>query len=444
MCADRFYSRGPGILSGKREGMQSRKEFLQKSAAFLGAFFLPAHLMPEEDYDDITVPSSVKSVIFLNMAGGMSHVDTFDPKAGQSVFSGVATSISGIQFAETMKATAKEASRVSLIRSTWSEDGDHSFGQKLLHTGYRVPQAQAFPDIPSFGAIIAYAKKRKDKGPYFPSHITMGSRGGLTGRSGFLGVKYGAFQIGNLDNPVTHLKPAVGRIAEDRKGRRGKMLDMLNESFSKDTSSAQVDQWKQMYLAALDFANSERLDVFDISKEKPELRAKFGESSIGKSLLMAKRLAQAEVPFIELTVGGWDTHNDNAAKIKGITKDLDPALAALLGELGSSGLLKQTLVVLSSEFGRTPDVGTRDGRDHWPKVWTTLIAGGSIPQGAVIGESDPKGQKPAKRPVHVREIVATIYRASGVDPDAHPYNSMGRPFPLVPRGTEAVSELVGN
>ncbi len=424
--------------------MQTRKDFLKKSAGFLGAFMLPGLLRAEDEYDEITVPSPVKSVILLNMAGGMSHVDTFDYKDGESRFAAVNTSIPGVRFAETMKLTAKEISRIALVRSTWSEDGDHSFGQRLLHTGYRMSQSQAFPDIPAFGSVIAYAKKRSEKGPYFPSHITMGGRGGLTGRSGFLGVKYGGFQIGNLDNPVTHLQPAVGRIAEDRKGRRGKMLDLLNESYAKETIGVEVDQWKQMFLAALDFANSDRLHVFDLAREKPELRAKFGDSFAGKACLMAKRLAEAEVPFIEITIGGWDTHNDNYAKVGSITKDLDPALAALLGELGSSGLLKQTLVVLSSEFGRTPDVGSRDGRDHWPRVWTSLIGGGRIPAGAVIGESDEKGQKPAKRPVHVRELVATVYRAAGVDPEAHPYNSMGRPFPLVPRGTSSVAELAGS
>lgn len=430
-------------MSANSDTKRSRLEFLKGTLAVLGASIVPEFLRAAEDeYESITVPSPVKSVIFFNMAGGMSHVDTFDHRPAQSTFAGVSTA-GGLRFAETMKRTAAEAGRIAVIRSTWSEDGDHTFGQKLLHTGYRVPQAQAFPDIPSLGAVIAYAKKRQEKGSYFPSHITRGSRGGLSGRGGFLGVRYSSFQIGNLDNPVTHLKPMVGKISDERQGRRGKILEMLNDDFRKEYTSQEIETWSEMFTAASEFAASEQLGVFDLTREKPDVRARFGESWTGKACLMAKRLAEAGVPFIEIGIGGWDTHNDNRAKVQQITKDLDPALAALFGELGSSGLLKQTLVVLTSEFGRTPDVGTRDGRDHWARCWTTLIGGGNIPAGAVVGASDEKAQKPLKDPVHLRELVATIYKASGIDHEAHPYNSMGRPFPLVPRGTQPVKSLTG-
>lgn len=436
-------STGYGVDNARVQSNDSRRAFLQKSLGFLSTMFIPGITFGGDDaYDDITVPSPVKSVIFFNMEGGMSHVDTLDHKANLSPFSAAQSSVNGINFAESMQKTARELHRIALVRSTWSEDGDHNFAQRLLHTGYRLPQAQAFPDIPSLGAVIAFAKKSKATGSYFPAHVTMGRRAGLAGRGGFLGVKYSAFQVGNLDNPVNHLKPAVGRLSEDRLGRRGKILDLLNDGFQKDFSSKEIDLWKQMFGAAREFAHSEQLDAFDLNKEKPELRARFGQSWIGKACLMARRLAQAEVPFIEIGVGGWDTHKDNQSKVAQICKDMDPAIAALLGELGSSGLLKQTLVVFTSEFGRTPDVGGRDGRDHWPRVWSTLIGGGNIPGGIVVGESDAKGQKPTKRPVHVRELVATIYKAAGVDPEAHPANSMGRPFPLVPRGTNVVSELI--
>lgn len=420
---------------------QSRRSFLKTTLAGLSTVFAPEILRAaDEDYDSITVPSPVKSVIFLNMAGGMSHVDTFDHRASQSRFAAVMAA-NGVRFAETMKRTAAEMKRVALIRSTWSEDGDHGFAQKLLHTAYRQSQSQAFPDIPSIGAVIAYAKKRQDRGAYFPSHVTMGNRSGMAGRGGFLGVRYGSFHVGNLDNPVTNLKPVVGRISDERQKRRGSLLSLLNDDFRKEFTSQEISVWSEMFTAAQEFSVSEKLGVFDLGKEKPEVRAKFGDSFAGKACLMARRLAEAEVPFIEIGIGGWDTHNDNHAKVQQITKDLDPALAALIGELGSSGLLGQTLIVMTSEFGRTPDVGSRDGRDHWARCWSTLIGGGKIPGGLVVGESDEKAQKPLKDAVHLRELAATVYRAAGVDHEAHPYNSMGRPFPLVPRGTNPVRLL---
>ena len=419
----------------------SRMSFLQQAGLAFGALSIPGFLDSKalfaaekneaEARKRITIDSPVKTVIFLNMAGGMSHIDTFDPKPGRQTagpFRAINSSIRGAKVSDRLPRTARELRRVSMIRSVHSEEGDHGRGQYLLHSGHRM--MGGFADIPSFGSVIAFAK-HKPGGAYFPDHVTLGRRGGLVGQSGFLGTRYAAFHVSNADRPLNNIAPR-GRVQAERMSRREQILDMLDKNFSGQVSGQQIEEWQKIHASAVDFMNSDRLAVFDISKEPAAVRARYGDSFPGKAALIARRLAEAEVPFIEVSVGGFDTHNNNRERLTKILGGLDPAVAALLGELGSSGLLKQTLFVLSSEFGRTPDLrGAGDGRDHFPRAWTTLIGGGPIEGGRVIGATDIDGKKPAKDPVHLRNQVATIYQAAGVDPQEYLTSGVGRPFPLV-------------
>ena len=445
-------------------GNMSRNHFLRGTAGFLASLGLAngaadtlartlglnpglhAEEMPEWDEDpyDIVLPSKIKSVIFINMAGGMSHVDTLDPRRNQSRFSTVNSSIRGVQIGEPFRRTAAQLKHLSMIRSTWSEDGDHGFAQRLLNTGYRMTESAGFPDIPSWGCTVAYGKKKDYKGPYFPSVVTLGQRGGIIGRHGFLPIRFSSFHIGNVDKPVNNLTPAAGRITEERLKRREQFLDLLNDNFENRSQAAQVQVWRGMFDSALEFMNSDQLVTFDLSKETAVNRWRYGETWAGKAMLMAKRLAQAEVPFIQITIGGWDTHNNNQAKIADIMKEADPAIAALIEDLAGSGLLNQTMFYLSSEFGRTPVVGERDGRDHFPRVWTSLMGGGPVPRGAVFGESDKKAQRPARedQAYHVRDVTATLYRAAGLDPEATLTTGSGRPFPLVPRSAKIIESML--
>ena len=380
--------------------------------------------------DKIRIKTPIKSVIFLNMAGGMSHVDTLDPKKATGQFRGMRSKLAGAQISTVMRRSALQLKDYSLVRSLSSSQGDHSRAQFLLHTGYDM--GAGFPDIPSLGAIIAFAHHKK--GPYFPQHITLGGRGRMIGRGGFLGTHYNSYHIGNPERPLSNA--AVPHwLTEERLFQREQFLDILNEAFRKKVTSKQTDQWKQMQSAALDFMNSEKLAVFDLKKESERSRKRYGNNRIGQSLLLAKRLAQAEVPFIEVTVGGWDTHADNKDRVANIMRELDPALATLLGELRSSGLMKQTLFVMTSEFGRTPRMASNgNGRDHFPSAWSALIGGGNIAKGVVVGATDKKGEKVTKDPVSMPDLVATIYKAAGIDHEASLQSSFGRPFPLLAKG----------
>ncbi|MCW7461186.1 DUF1501 domain-containing protein [Leptospira limi] len=428
-----------------------RKEFLNKTMLSLGmgSFLFSQNpfvsLRADEDEkepESITLPSKVKSVIFIEMMGGMSHVDTLDPKPN-SAFGKVPSSISGLSLLEPFSLTAKQLHSIGIIRSTWSEDGDHGFAQMLLGTGYRMTEAMGFPDIPHFGSVIAYAKKSKVKSSYFPSYVSIGGRGGKNGNSGFLGINYSGYHVGNVDEPIQHLNPSYGKFSDERLLRRKDLVSFMNDEFSKTYPSKETKHWKKMLMAAEEFRNSKDIDSFRISLEDEKTKARYGTTWQGKAMLLAKRLAKQEVPFIHISIGGWDTHTGNKAQITKIMKDTDMGIAALLEDLNQTGLIKQTLFVLTSEFGRTPDVGSRDGRDHHPKVWSTLLGGGPIEKGFVFGETDELGAKPTKpnEAVHLRDLIATIYKASGVDPEAELTNSFGRPFLLTTKKAKIIEDL---
>lgn len=422
--------------------IQSRRAFLSGAFKALAACaVLPSigKLLAEEDpYDTITLPSPVKSVIFINMVGGMSHVDTLDPKPDSS-FGSVASSIAGVKISEALQKTAAQLSAVNLVRTLRSEDGAHDFGQHLVNTGYRFTESQGFPDIPTMGSVIAYARTRKDTEPYFPSNIVINDRG-RGGSGGFLGVKYAGFHISNPQKGIQNLIGA-SRLSSERLTRREKLLGVLNEDFFRRNNAQAYTTWKQMFESALSFMNSDRLGVFDLGLMPAKLKASFGDTRIGNAFALAYRLAEKQTPFIQINIGGWDTHNNNRTKVGDICRDLDPALATLLAELKSSGLFSQTLFVLVSEFGRTPDSGGKDGRDHYPKMFSGLIGGGALLKGQVLGETDAKGEKPLKESWHLKEFLSTMHRAAGIDPEAQLTSSTGRPFTLSPRETHYISAL---
>lgn len=428
-----------------------RKEFLKKSMLSLGMGSFVFSQNPfvslraddeEKEKESISLPSKVKTVIFIEMMGGMSHVDTLDPKPN-SAFSKVNSSISGLSVLEPFSLTAKQLHSIGIIRSTWSEEGDHGFAHTLLSTGYRMTEAMGFPDIPHFGSVIAYAKKANVKSSYFPSYVSIGGRGGKNGNSGFLGINYSGYHVGNVDEPIQHLNPSHGKFSEERILRRKDLVSFMNEEFSKSFPTKEANHWKKMLTAAEEFRNSRDIDSFRISLEDEKTKARYGTTWQGKAMLLARRLAKQEVPFIHISIGGWDTHTGNKAQITKIMKETDMGIAALLEDLNQTGLIKQTLFVLTSEFGRTPDVGSRDGRDHHPKVWSTLIGGGPMEKGFVWGETDELGAKATKpnEAVHVRDLVATIYKAAGVDPDGELTNSFGRPFLLTTKKAKPIEGL---
>ncbi|WCL49769.1 DUF1501 domain-containing protein [Leptospira sp. GIMC2001] len=429
----------------------NRLEFLQASASLFAGLTLTPNLLNAVSYrnadsknsksSDLSLPSPIKSIIFVNMDGGMSHVDTLDPKAN-SKFSKVSSSIRGLSVLEPFQKTAKFFNKLSVLRTTYSEDGDHGMAQHLLNTGYRSTETIGIPDLPHMGAMVSYVKSLNLKdGPYFPRYVTMGTRNGKIGDPGYLSVAHAGFHIGDPNKPLSNLTPSWGKYTKERLDRRENFLETMNEEFQNQNHSLNLDRWDSMYVAAKEFRDSAKSIAFDWMQEPEKVQTRYGQTVQARSFMIAKRLAEIEVPFIQISIGGWDTHDNNKARITKIMSDTDQGLAALLQDLDGLGLLQQTMFVLSSEFGRTPDVGTRDGRDHHPKVWTTLVGGGKISKGKVIGETDEKGEKPAKgsTAIHVRDLISTIYNYAGIDPKKQIINSQNRPISIGNKASRVVT-----
>lgn len=460
---DFFKNRVTNSYDSIMKNQQSRKEFL-KTIAKLGIFssglaisggFNPteskqlkkqkpdSESQTDESADDanvkLSLPTKIKSVVFVYMAGGMSHIDTLDPKKGNSIFNSISSSIGGANVTEVFQRSAKELKHLNLIRSVWSEEGAHEQANFLHHTGHRM--MSGFKDLPSFGSVISYAKRKP--GPYFPGHITIFNRPDMSGRSGFLGPEFSSFHISNINQPVSHTRPSHGWFTEERFSRREDYLEILNTEFSKKNQSEAVGVWEKMSKAAIEFMNSENLSAFDYQQENDSIKKLFGDSNAAKAFLLIKRLCEKEVPFIQISFGGFDNHQNLRSELTKNLRDFDPAFANFLALLRSSGLLSQTLVVLSSEFGRTSNLSHQgDGRDHLPRCWTAIVGGGDMPKGQVIGETDEKGEKILKDPIHVRDLVATVYKAAGVDHEAKLPTPSGRPFPLAP-DAYPIKKLVG-
>jgi uncharacterized protein (DUF1501 family) len=272
--------------------------------------------------------------------------------------------------------------------------------------------------------------------------MILGGRNGIIGRGGFLGNRHAGFVVSNLDHPLNNIS-APDWMAQERLIRRENLLEILNQDFESRVMSSEIETWRELSASAFDFMQSDKLDVFDLTRESANIRAKFGDSWSGKAFLLALRLARQSVPFIEISIGGWDTHSDHRNRMNKMLSELDKALATFLGEAGSSGLLSQTLFVLNSEFGRTPDLASNgDGRDHYPQAWTSLMGGGSMMKGAVYGSTDEKGAR-VTDPVSPADFMATLYTAAGLDYEFVLKTSAGRPFQLVDSGSPVASLLGG-
>jgi hypothetical protein len=407
---------------------------------------MPDLLLPQD-----TTTRAAKSVIVVWLAGGPATIDMWDPKEGREnggPTKAIETSVKGIQYAENMPTVAKVAEHVGLIRSMVSREGSHERGRYLLHTGY-IPTGTV--THPSMGAITALelGNKKLD----LPNFISLG---GATDGAGFLPPEYNPFVVdaGGSRRPGGDKKADAGgdkvRIAnidyptgvdKNRFRERMKFLQEQEADFEKEHASDEVTKHKTAYEKADRLMHTPLLEAFDLSKEKPELAKAYGEGKFGRSCMLARRLVERGVAFIEITLGGWDTHQDNFNKVSSNCKQLDPGLGTLIKDLHDRRMLDKTLVVCMGEFGRTPKINQNTGRDHYPRAWSAMLAGGGIQGGRVIGATDKDGVEVKERPVTVPDLFATIYSAVGVDPRKKNVSPLGRPIALSDNGVP-VKELL--
>lgn len=371
-----------------------------------------------------------KNVIFLYMLGGMSHIDTFDPKPENKTVQGpyvpVNSSVSGIQLGQYLPLTAKEMNKIALVRSLTSKEGAHERARYQLHTSYPPLSSVAHP---SLGSWVAKAAGKRN--PDFPAYFNVGD---MSFNSGFFENEYDPFRIGDPENALLNIVPPK-QISEERMDRRLKLMQGLNTEFVKEFDKWEpVRDYTTFYDRALAMMRAKDLDAFDLTKESDENRERYGKNRFGQGVLLARRLAERKVRFVEVALGNWDTHQENFTRVKDLSTQLDKALSSLLQDLAKTGLLSETIVVVASEFGRTPRINEGDGRDHHPKVFSALLAGGGIAGGQVYGSSDERGEEVRDKPVTMMDLNATIAKAMGLNPSEETVSPVGRPFKLAADG----------
>ncbi len=377
-----------------------------------------------------------KACILLWMAGGPSQFETFSPLPNHANGGGtkaISTTVPGMRFAEYWPEAAKVAQHLAVIRSMTSKEGSHPRASYLLHTGY-LPNPSA--RHPALGGIVASQLASTKPACDLPPVVRIGGRGRGDSGGGLLGRQWDPFELRDADQPPANTSPTV---SADRHLRRLGLMERLGSGFAKSLPQEAADH-ASLYQRATQMILSPEMKAFDVDAEPESVRKEYGEGGFASGCLLARRLIEHGVSFVEVVSNGWDTHQDNFEKVKELAGEVDRPYAALIRDLARRGMLDDTLVIWMGEFGRTPRVNGRGGRDHYPRSFNAVLAGGGVRGGAVVGKTDAQGADVADRPVTVPDLFATFCKSMGIDPAIENMASSGRPIKLVDGG-KAVSEL---
>ena len=368
---------------------------------------------------------SAEHVIFLNMAGGMSHLDTFDVKPGRDVqgpTEAIATK-GDYQISQFLPKTAGVGDKMCIINSMTSTQGAHEQGQYMLHSSYAQRGTITHP---SMGSWVVRLKGRQN--PTLPGFVAVGGNP-RSASSGFMGSEFAGVPLGRANEG---LKDSIRAhtVSEEDFDKRLAIADALNQKFHDKFNVPQIKAYESLYDEAVKLMKSEDLVAFDINEEPKGVRSDYGNNNFGQGCLLARRLVESGVRFIEVTLGGWDTHYDNFASVERKAAILDQGFAALVKDLESKGLLDTTMVVIATEFGRSPNIVAEHnmGRDHHPACFSTVIAGGGIQGGVKYGASDKDGNRPDSNPVTLQDLNSTIAYGLGLDHSKVIFSPSGRPF----------------
>jgi hypothetical protein len=365
--------------------------------------------------------------ILLWMAGGPSQMETFDPKPDHANGGGlkpIETDVPGIRIAPGWERTAKVMKEVALVRSMTNKEGNHERATYQLHTGYPPSGTVKHP---SFGCVTA----NELGDPKFDlPHIV--SIGGATIGAGMLGVSLEPFVVQDPTKPPANVVPPVGAARFSR--RLGLMHALEQGAFERTGGADRVKDHTSLYKQTAGMVLSPRMKAFDLSGEDPKVRAAYGPSAFGQGCLLARRLVDAGVTFVEVRSNGWDTHQETVERVAKNASQVDPGYAALVADLKSRGRLERTLVIWMGEFGRTPKLNPNAGRDHFPRVFNVALAGGGIKGGQVLGASSPDGSEVKDHPIAVNDLLASVCHSLQIDPAKENMSPLGRPIKIVDGG----------
>lgn len=381
-----------------------------------------------------------KKCILLWMSGGPSHMDTWnlkpDSEKNGGPFKPIDTAATGLQISEHLPGIAKQMKHLSVIRSLDSKEGNHDRGTYMMHTGYAPNPTVTHPSFGSVASMELGERLQNFDLPHFIS-INTPSVG-----AGFLGMSHSPFMVQNPNAPIANLRPPGG-INEERMIRRLNMLGQVENGFiAQRRGHAAVDH-KSVYGKTVRMMNSRYTKSFQLNDEPAAVRDAYGRGSFGSGCLMARKLVEQGVTFVEVGLGGWDTHADAFETLQSrLLPELDKGMSALVEDLSQRGLLESTMVVWMGEFGRTPRINQNAGRDHWPRSWSVVMGGGGIKGGQAVGTTDKDGVDVTDRPVGVMDLIATMTKTMGIDLNILYTTPRGRPMKLVDGG-KPIEELVG-
>jgi uncharacterized protein (DUF1501 family) len=414
----------------------SRRDVLQRLAGLAFGVSVHGHfglagLSAQAAQAQAVTPSRDVSVILLQMRGAMSHLDTFDPKPGraeQGETKAIRTKTPGIQFTEHVPKLAGMSDRLAVLRAMTTETGAHEQATYLMRTSYTAINSIVHPSMGSW-TLHAQGKRSKE----LPGFVLIGNGNEHPG-AGFLDASYTPVPVADPDRGLENTtQPAYLSDAQFR--RRLSLADRIDRAFKNAHEGPQIAAYDQMYKDATKLLGGSGLEAFDISKEPEKLKAQYGDTKFGKGCMLARRLVEAGVRCVEVELGGWDMHRDIFADVGEKATDLDTGMSGLLKDLGDRGMLDSTLVVLATEFGRTPEVNQNAGRDHHPAVFSCVLAGAGIKGGSVYGTSDERGFRPDDDAVMVSDFNTTIAHAAGLPYTKEFSAPNGRPFKIGGGGT---------
>lgn len=383
-----------------------------------------------------TLSKQQKRVLVVNMAGGLSQLESWDPKPGTPTggpFRAISSSVPGIQVCELVPQTAKQLHHLAIVRSVDTSEDDHGKGHYMMFTGRRQ---NAGGDFPRIGAVAAKALASEASG--LPGHIQItAGGGGRTNDAAYLGPKYAGVILGDGQPPQNSARPdAISQMADDQ---RNALRRSINERFLSRRRTAMTDAYTHSYEQAQQLMAQR--EIFDVTKESDQDRARYGKHDFGRHCLLARRLLENGITFVQVTHTNYDTHNENFNFHLEQLGEFDTPFATLVADLADRGMLESTLVVILSEFGRTPKINGNYGRDHWGKAWSVLLGGCGIKAGAVIGKTNDHGTEVTDAKADHANLFHTYLRAVGVDTSGS-FEIDGRSMPIADPASRAIKEIL--
>jgi hypothetical protein len=435
-------------------GITDRRHFLKHSAGAAALTIPGMEFLAKVRAAAPEMKKKQKSLIILWMAGGPPTIDLWDMKPDSQnggPHKPKQTAASGVEITEHLPLVAKEFKHLSIIRSLNSKEGDHNRGTMMMNTG-RAPNPLL--DYPSISSVLAYyqgmdveAMKNAD----LPAAISIG---GPRGGAGFLGMKYAPFNVQNAGSPPENIKAPDG-VDDPRMARRKALFDKVEGGFGTNVPMDAARAHKEVYDKALSLVVSQRKEVFSLDKEndgKPisaQTKEAYGNDGFGRGLLLARKLVEAGTAAVQVTLGGWDLHNQTHTALlrPNMLPAMDKGMSTLVRDLEQRGKLKDTVIVWMGDFGRTPRINQNAGRDHWSRCWSVVLGGGSIKGGVAYGKTGKDGTDIAENEVGVLDLYATLYRGLGIDPtpetNASVRDNLGRPYYIAGDKPNWIKELVG-